>query len=133
MLAASRQRRMIWHLDRIVSGLCASVVAHTHRERSKTVIVNRRTFIAKQGCVQGLLDVLKAELETNPSPVPCRVYASSIARFDQVAVEWEFESLAAYEKFWADWFARPETPAFMDSWYPLNETGGKNEIWTLET
>ena len=39
--------------------------------------------------------------------------------------------LAVYEKFWADWLAKPETPAFLEKWNELIESGGSREIWEL--
>jgi hypothetical protein len=64
-------------------------------------------------------------------PVTVRVYTASIAPFDQVVVDFEYEDLAAYEKAWADWFDKPETPDFMEKWNELTKSGGKNEIWDL--
>ncbi len=62
---------------------------------------------------------------------PYRIYVPSIDTFDKVSIEVEFESLEEYEKGWAEWFARPETAAFVEKWSDLTESGGHNEIWTL--
>jgi hypothetical protein len=95
------------------------------------MIVNRRTFIAKRGCLDAAAKMVVEELSKNDPPIPYRVYTANIAPFDSIAVEWEFEDLAAYEKAWTNWFARPETPEFMEKWNELTESGGKNEIWDL--
>jgi hypothetical protein len=50
---------------------------------------------------------------------------------DGLAIEWEFESLEEHEEYWADWSARPETPAFAEKLYELTERGGAAEIWDL--
>jgi hypothetical protein len=39
--------------------------------------------------------------------------------------------LEEYEKFWAEWRARPETPKVLEQLRELVERGGGNEIWTL--
>jgi len=96
------------------------------------MIVNRRTIVAKPGDMEDLVAMMKAEWERLNVPITFRVYTPSIAPFDFVAAEWEFGSLEDYEKFWTDWFARPETAEFMEKWYKLTESGGTNEIWNLE-
>lgn len=96
------------------------------------MIVNRSTFVAKRGCMEDLVALMKAEQERLNVSITFRVYTPSIAPSDFVAAEWEFGSLEDYEKFWTDWFARPETAEFMEKWYKLTETGGTNEIWNLE-
>jgi len=97
------------------------------------MIVNRRTFVVKRGCMQDLVAMVKAEQERLNVANAFRLYTPNIAPFDSVAAEWEFESLQEYDKFWADWRAGPETAEFMKKWYELTESGGVNEIWDLET
>ena len=58
-----------------------------------------------------------------------RVYTSNYGPTGVLAAEWEFESVAACQKFWADWYAKPETPAFVEKWLGLLEPGGGSEIW----
>ncbi len=93
------------------------------------MLVNRRTFLVKPGCMEKLASLLIGE-RTSESP-PSRIYTPDIGPFDVLVFELEFESLGAYEKFWSDWAAKPETEAFMEKWYALIKPGGKNEIWTL--
>jgi len=95
------------------------------------MIVSRMTFVSKRGCMDDLVALMKADDERSDIPIT-RIYTPSIAPFDFVAAEWEFESLADYEKFWTGWFARPETADFMEKWYKLTENGGTSEIWNLE-
>ncbi len=96
------------------------------------MIVNRRTFVAKRGCMEDLVAMMKAEQERLNIPSTFRVYTPRIAPFDFVAMELEFGSLEDYEKFWTDWEARPETVEFMEKFNKLTESGGTNEIWNLE-
>jgi hypothetical protein len=96
------------------------------------MIVNRRTFVVKNGCQDEVVAMVLAENTRLKWSIPSRVYTPNIAPFGLVVVEWEYEDLAAYEKHWADWFALPETPDFMEKWLSLTKTGGANEIWNLE-
>ena len=97
------------------------------------MLVNRRTFIVKGDRRRELVDLMKAEQEGLDLPIVFRVYTPVFGPFNTVCAEWEWESLDQYNKFWADWYARPETAAFMKKWSALIELGGKNELWTLET
>jgi hypothetical protein len=76
-------------------------------------------------------DAVAAERERDGWSGPVRVYTPSIGTFDQLAVEWEYEDLAQYEKGWAEWSARSTTAAFMEKWVGLTKGGGTNEIWDL--
>ena len=93
------------------------------------MLVNRRTFVVKRGCMEELVALLVADREQ--TGIAYRLYTPDIGPFDVIAIEVEFENLEAYEKGWAEWFARPENAAFMEKWYALTESGGNNEIWTL--
>ena len=99
------------------------------------MIVNRRTFNVKQGRSQEAVELLAGEIaaekERGGYSGTTRIYTSSIGQFDQVAVEWEYEDLAEYEKGWAEWEARPTTARVMEKWLELTKSGGTNEIWDL--
>ncbi|MDF1516136.1 MAG: hypothetical protein P1S60_20170 [Anaerolineae bacterium] len=95
------------------------------------MIVNRRTFKVKHGKEWECVEMVKAENERLKWPVTYRIYMSNIAPWGQMVVEWEFEDLAAYDKFWTDWQALPETEAYMKKWRKLTRPGGANEIWDL--
>jgi hypothetical protein len=82
--------------------------------------------------MQDLVAMMKAEQARLNLPITFRVYTPRIAPFSQVVAEWEYESLEAYDKFWEEWSARPETAQFMEKWNELTENGGTNEIWNLE-
>lgn len=99
------------------------------------MIVNRRTFNVKQGRMEELVALVLGEIaavsEDGSYTGATRVYTSNIGTFNQMAVEWEYEDLAAYERGWAEWQARPTTAAFMQKFIDLTKGGGTNEIWTL--
>ena len=46
-----------------------------------------------------------------------------------MAIEWEFENLAAQETFWAGW--RPKNPAFSKESFGLNRGEIQIEVWDL--
>jgi LPS sulfotransferase NodH len=95
------------------------------------MIVNRRTFIVKRGRLEEVVALIMAETKRVGQTPVVRLYLPEIAAFDQIAMEWEFENLAEYQRFWEEWFASPQGVAFLEKWNDLTETGGANEIWTL--
>ena len=93
------------------------------------MIVNRRTWFVKLGQIAEAVELIKAESErTGSTP---RIYTPYIGTFNEMALEFEFESLAEYEKFWSEYSASPEAAAFSEKFSRLIERGNKNEIWTL--
>ena len=96
------------------------------------MIVNRRTFIVKRGCQQKIVDLIREATPKFPHPHPRRLYTPRIAPFDTIAIEIEFEDLEGYEKYWTEWGAWAETTGFMEKWFELTESGGSNEVWTME-
>ena len=96
------------------------------------MIVNRRTFLVKGGCWDEALALTGAEISRVSFPHARRLYSSNIGPFDQLVFEAEFENLAEYEEFWAEYSASPEGAAFNEKFDTLLKSGGTNEIWTLE-
>ena len=95
------------------------------------MIANRQTMIVKQGCWDEAVALVVAETKRVSFPHPRRIFTANIGRYDRLVFEAEFENLAEYEKFWAEWRASPEGAAFLKEWNDLLEAGGTNEIWTL--
>ncbi|HRJ45301.1 MAG: hypothetical protein KJZ86_02795 [Caldilineaceae bacterium] len=93
------------------------------------MLINRRTFIAKQGKTAEVISMLTGG--RGPDRVT-RVYGPHYGRFNVVAFEMEFASMEDMERVWAEWFATPEAATFMSRWVEITESGGTNEIWTLE-
>jgi hypothetical protein len=95
------------------------------------MLVNRRTWVVKRGRMEEALELLKAEGKRIGSPPVMRLYAPNIGASDLLALEFEYESLEAYEKWSAEYFASPEAAAFQQKLYELTEVGGANEFWAL--
>ena len=93
------------------------------------MIVNRLTVTVKQGRMQEVVELLNEGRKQVGFKV--RLYQSDLGNRNQIAYELEFEDYAAYDKFWKEWFALPETPAFLEKWNDITEAGGTNEIWWL--
>ena len=102
-----------------------------YSERRETMIVNRRTFNVRPGRMEEAVELAAKELERGGNFGAVRIYTISIGRFDQMAIEWEFQNLAEYEKGWAEWIARPTSADFLDKLNELIKSGGTNEIWNL--
>jgi hypothetical protein len=95
------------------------------------MIVNRRTMIVKPGCWDEAVALVVAETKRVSFPHPRRILTENISPFDRLVFEAEFENLAEYEKFWAEYLASPEAASFQEGWDDLVEAGGANEIWSL--
>ena len=91
--------------------------------------VQRITKNVTQGCMEEVIEFLKEHRKKHGFTY--RLYQSNFGTADQIAFEMEFEDLTAYEKFWADWFATPDMPAFGKRFIELVKAGGKNELWNL--
>jgi hypothetical protein len=94
------------------------------------MIVQRGTFRIKPGRMDEAAALVLAEGEKHP-PRAFRVYTPHTGPVGILAMEWEFENLAEYERYWAEWDAKPETAAFSEKWNELREAGGTLEIWNL--
>jgi hypothetical protein len=95
------------------------------------MVMNRRTFIVKRGRMQEAATLLKAEVQRSTIAHRTRIYVPEFAPFDVICAEGDFDSLAEYEQYWTQYFAQPETAAFLERWFELTETGGTNELWEL--
>jgi hypothetical protein len=93
------------------------------------MIVQRLTFQIKGGQRTEVAGLLKAERERTGGTH--RIYLSYLGRYDTIAMEFEFEDLAAMETFWSEWFDTSESAAFMEKWNDLLEAPRTNEVWTL--
>ncbi len=93
------------------------------------MLVNRRTFAVKRGCMEEAVALFVADRERIGGTH--RIYVSVIGAFDVIAIEIEVENMEAYEKGWAEWSATPEAAALQKKLNDLTERGGSNEIWML--
>ena len=96
------------------------------------MIVDRRTFQVKQGCMEEVVKLTKAGIEGNEVYTQAyRIYTPEVAQFDLVVIEWEYEDFQEMEAAWAAWAAKPETADFWEKWVELTAPGGRREIWEL--
>jgi hypothetical protein len=95
------------------------------------MLVNRRTFLVRRGCFDEAVAMMVAEVQRVGIPHACRLYVPEIGPFSTVVLEVEFESLAEYEEFWAEYFASAEGVAFNEKWGEVTESAGTNEVWEL--
>jgi uncharacterized protein YpbB len=100
-----------------------------NQKGEKIMIVNRYKVTVKQGRMQELVELLKKMREQGG--YSGRLYQSHLGTRDQIAYEYEFEDYAAYDKFWTEWYALPDTPAFLEKWNDMTIAGGTNELWWL--
>lgn len=95
-------------------------------------IINRRLFKIKMGKMQEAAAMVRDEVNAVAAEGgysgPGRIYLPHFAPENILAVEWEYESLAAYESQWAEYGARPETAEFQTKFGPLRSGPGHNEI-----
>jgi hypothetical protein len=94
------------------------------------MIVNRRVFIAKKGCLGEAIKALKTEVARVWPSMHLRYYISNTGTFDTFAAEAEYESLAEYERILAEGAPR-FSAEFWQKWNETTEVGGTNEIWDL--
>ena len=93
------------------------------------MIVNRYTITVKQGRMGEAVELIK-EMRKQGG-YHGRLYQSHLGTRDQIAYEFEFEDYAAYDKFFTEWYAQPDTPAFLEKWNDMTKAGGTNELWWL--
>ena len=93
------------------------------------MIVQRMNINVKNGRMPELLEFLKEDRKRGGYNY--RLYQSNLGTFDQISIEFEFDDLAAHEKFWANWNALSGTPDFFKKWNNLTKSGGTNELWWL--
>lgn len=93
------------------------------------MLINRRTFVIRRGQFDEALALMREAVQQ--SGAPTRILIPEVAPFDHLVVEGEFESLAAYERYWGEWFASPDATAFLERWQTVTDTGGTNEIWRV--
>jgi hypothetical protein len=94
------------------------------------MIVNRRTFIAKPGQTEKVVEILNSGLVFVPFQPKYRLYISDIAPFNQVALEVEFNDLAEYDRFWSG-ATEKSSEEWWKVWFEATDNGGANEIWKL--
>ena len=80
------------------------------------MIVERLTVLVKRGCMDQVVEMIKAERAKYGNQDRWRLYYSQWGPGDLFVQDFEFENMEECEKFWAEWFARPETSEFFKKW-----------------
>ena len=92
-------------------------------------IVNRQTVLVKVGHMQKTIQLLLALRESGNTSfeIETAIYGPN----DTLALDFNFESIAAHDQAWADFFSAPEAGPFYEKWFELVEVGVTNEIWEV--
>ncbi|MCB0067017.1 MAG: hypothetical protein KDD77_07700 [Caldilineaceae bacterium] len=93
--------------------------------------INRRTFSTRIGRGEDAVSILKTGAKRLGWKPIYRILTSHFGTFGEVQLELEFETLADYEQFWADFDAAPETAGIMAQWLETVQEGGTNELWEV--
>jgi hypothetical protein len=95
------------------------------------MLVHRQTFLVKPLKQQELSELCKEGFTMNPAPHGSRIFTNYIGPGDTVVVDMEYENLTEYTDWWDKWWSLPETPAFMEKWLELVESGGSDAFWNV--
>ncbi len=90
--------------------------------------INRRTFSTKHGKQEQAVALLIEAQALIPEQV-VRIATSEFGQLDSLAVEFDFATLADYERFWTELFESPDFAETLGRWAELIEIGGSNELW----
>jgi hypothetical protein len=95
------------------------------------MIVQRITYKVKPGHVEEAVALAREQKARYVGVVPVRFYAPGLSPPYTIAVEFEFENLAALDALWTRMGTDPDWAAFMEKWTALLASGGTNNTWTL--
>lgn len=95
------------------------------------MLVDRRILHIQTGRMEDALEVLSSERARMNWKRAIRIYAPSVASFDQIIVEFEFENWDECDEFWNSWGATPEADKFWAKWRKVNAAGGRREVWEI--
>ena len=98
------------------------------------MIVNRRTFNVKPGCLEEIVQLIRdvgAEIGQKPAYSPIRVLTAVFGPFDVLVLETTHENMEQYQQYWIELGGEPAMVKFFEKWYTLIAGGGTNEIWDI--
>lgn len=100
------------------------------------MIINRRTFNVKPGCMEAAIKCLKdAETDfasnSKSKPIHLKLTTAIFGPFDLLATEAEFEDQDQYKIYTDELFSHPVMERFFETWFTLIVSGGTNEIWEI--
>ena len=95
------------------------------------MIVQRVYTKVKAGKLAEYLELMESRPDMILRRVTKRDYTANIgAPIQTVCHEAEFEDLDAMDKVWAEWWADPETPAYMEKFWAVVDDA-RSEVWNL--
>jgi hypothetical protein len=94
------------------------------------MIINRRIFKIKIGCMDQAIELIKAEIAA--TRVKGTVYTSDLGPSDLLNMDIEFEGLGKYDEFWTGWGQSARAEDFFKVWNHLVENHIANEIWQVQ-
>ena len=95
------------------------------------MIVERRTYKVKPFCERATVDFVKETQALSGFPNLRRIYRPISGPDDVFCHEYEFKNWQEREQYWADFFALPQMPEWIEKWKELTESGGSIEFLTL--
>lgn len=99
------------------------------------MFIDRRVFRIKPGRMSEMVELSKAQIEPflklRKGAGSLRFLVNKVATFDTWVFESDWNSLAEWEAYWADWRARPESAEFGRQLAELVESGGEHQLWTV--
>ena len=95
------------------------------------MIVERRVYKAKPFCEQATVDFVKECWTVFGFPNAHRLYRPISGPNNVIYHELEFKDWQEREQVWADFFALPQMPQWIEKWKELTESGGSIEFSTL--
>jgi hypothetical protein len=98
------------------------------------MVINRRTFNVKPGCMEAAIKLLKdTEADfaaVSKSKRPTWVLSTAMfGPFDVLAMEAEYEDQDQYRAYTDELFSSPVMGPFFEAWNLLIVGGGSNELW----
>ena len=93
--------------------------------------VNRLNFQVKPGNQEKAIELIKEAQTMLETPHGASIYTANIGPFNALIYDIEFENLTEFEEFWTKWWALPGTPAFMEKWNALVDSGTGSELWNV--
>ena len=102
------------------------------------MIVNRRTFNVKPGCMEEVIELIVENIRQREKSRPAnvgqrRLLTAVFGPFDVLVMETENENMEQYQQYCADILKDPSMEAYFARWSQLIVGGGSNEIWEVVT
>ena len=95
------------------------------------MIVERKTYKTRPFCAQKAMDFIMETQRVFGAPNVARIYRAVSGPSDIICREIEFKDWQEREQYWADFFALPQMPEWIEKWKELTQSGGSIEFYRL--